>query len=215
MSTWAAGWSASWQRGNRYLAYFDSAICGGCAFADRCPAEALKRKPRHVLRFSQREIDLALRRKRCADLRGSRQNLRAAAESTMRSIKHPFGMGKVPVWGEPRVSMMVIGSAAMTNIRRIQRYQEKLREEKRKASAVQKQMEEAIQNVFVSFWGFLQRALFPDLHSKVAAVRLPIWVVSEDSLQVKSTADHLWPVIFIIFGQACEAVLGGCPIGWE
>lgn len=89
-------------------------------------------------------------------------------------LKHPFRKGRLPVREKPRVSMMVIGYAAMTNIRRIQRFQEKLREEKRKASAVQKQMEEVTQNIFVSFWGFLQRALSPDLHSKMAVVRLPI-----------------------------------------
>jgi hypothetical protein len=38
--------------------------------------------------------------------------------------------------------MMVIASAAMTNIRRIHGYQEKLREKIRKTGAVQKQMEE-------------------------------------------------------------------------
>ncbi|MFV2045447.1 MAG: transposase, partial [Anaerolineales bacterium] len=159
---------------HRYLAYFDSAICSDCPFANQCPTEPLKRKPRHVLRFSQQEIDLALRRKRSADMRASGQNLRAAAESTMRSVKHPFRNGKLPVRGKPRVSMMVIASAAMTNIRRIQGYQEKLREEIRRAEAVQKQMEEAITNAVVSFLGFLQRGLFRKLDSKMAAVRLPI-----------------------------------------
>ncbi len=157
---------------HRYLAYFDSAICSDCPFANQCPTEPLKRKPRHVLRFSQQEIDLALRRKRSADMRASGQNLRAAAESTMRSVKHPFRNGKLPVRGKPRVSMMVIASAAMTNIRRIQGYQEKLREEIRRAEAVQKQMEEAITNAVVSFLGFLQRGLFRKLDSKMAAVRL-------------------------------------------
>jgi len=55
--------------------------------------------------------------------------------------------------------MLVLASAAMTNIRRIQWYREKLREEKRKAREAQKQMQDAIKNVFVSFWGFLQRCL--------------------------------------------------------
>ncbi len=158
---------------HRYLAYFDSAVCSDCPFANQCPTEPLKRKPRHVLRFSQQETDLALRRKRSADLRASGQNLRAAAESTMRSVKHPFRNGKLPVRGKPRVSMMVVASAAMTNVRRIHGYQEKLREEKRKAKAVQKQIEEAITNTCVSFLGFLQRGLFRKLDMEMAAVRLP------------------------------------------
>jgi anti-sigma28 factor (negative regulator of flagellin synthesis) len=159
---------------HRYLAYFDSEVCNGCPFSDQCPTEPLKRKPRHVLRFSQRETDLALRRQRSADVRASRQNLRAAAESTMRSVKRPFGNGKLPVRGKPRVSMMFIASAAMTNIRRIHGYQERLREEKRKARAVQRQMQEAIKNIIVSFWGSLQRGLLQRLDLEMAAVRLPI-----------------------------------------
>ena len=44
-------------------------------------------------------------------------------EATVRSVKHPFGNGKLPVRGKGRVSMMLIASAAMTNVRRIWRYQ--------------------------------------------------------------------------------------------
>jgi len=158
----------------RYLAYFDAAVCGNCPFADQCPTKPLKRRADRVLRFLQREVNLALRRKRSADVRATGRNLRAGAESMVRSVKHPFGNGKLPVRGKPRASMMVIASAAMTNIRRIQGYQEKLREEIRKAGAVQKQMEEAITNAVVSFLGFLQLGLFRKIDSKMAAVRLPI-----------------------------------------
>lgn len=58
---------------------------------------------------------------------------RAAAESTVRSVKHPFRNGKMPVRAKPRVSMVIIGSALMTNVRRIHRYlmEEREREEKR------------------------------------------------------------------------------------
>ena len=165
---------------HRYLAYFDSVVCNDCPFVDQCPTELLKRRPKHALRFSQQETDLALRRKRSADVRAKGCNLRAGAESMVRSVhrpgtgKHPFGNGKLPVRGKPRVSMMVIASAAMTNIRRVQRYEEKLREAERKARAVQKQMEEAITNAFVSFLGFLQLGLFRKIDSKMATVRLPI-----------------------------------------
>lgn len=159
---------------HRYLAYFDSEVCGACPFSDQCPTEPLKRKPKHVLRFSQRETDLALRRQRSADLRASGQNLRAGAESMMRSVKRSFGNGKLPVRGKPRVGMMVIASAAMTNIRRIHGYQERLSDERRKARAVQRQMQEAIKNMIVSSWGFLQRGLLPMADLKMAAVRLRI-----------------------------------------
>jgi hypothetical protein len=78
--------------------------------------------------------------------------------------------------------MMVIASVVMTNIRYIHGYEEKLREEKRKARAVQKQMEEAIKSVFNSFGCFLRRGLLRKLDLEMAAVRLPIRVISADSI---------------------------------
>jgi len=90
----------------------------------------------------------------------------------VRSVKHRFRNGKLPVRGKPRVCVTVLFSAAMTNIRRIHGYQEKLREEKRKAREAQKQMQDAIRNIFFSFWNFLQRGLLQHSYSKMAAVRL-------------------------------------------
>lgn len=156
---------------HRYLAHFDGRACGDCPLADQCLTEPLKRKPKRSLRFSQPAIDLALRRKRCAHLRAGGQNLRAAAESTMRSLKHPFRNGKLPVRGRLRVRVMMICSAAMTNVRRIHRYEEKIREQIRKAGAVQGQMEEALRYAFVSFLGFLRCALLPPHMGKAAVMR--------------------------------------------
>jgi hypothetical protein len=107
---------------DRYCARFDASACETCSFSDQCPTSLLKRTPERTLRFSQQEVDLALRRQRSADARASGQNLRAAVEATVRSVKHPFGNGKVPVRGKPRVSIVMIGSAAMSNVRRIHRY---------------------------------------------------------------------------------------------
>jgi hypothetical protein len=159
---------------HRYMAYFDSVVCRDCPFVDPCPTEPLHPKPKHVLRFSQREVSVALRRKRSADVRAAGKNLRAGAESTMRSVKHPFRNGKLPVRGKPRVSMMVIASAAMTNIRRIYGYEEKLREADRKAKAIQKQMEEALKNIFRTFSGFLKHVVLGELDSKMTPLRLPV-----------------------------------------
>ena len=107
---------------DRYCASFDALDCETCLFCDQCPTCSLKRTLERVLRFSQQEIDLALRRQRSARARVSGQNLRAAVEATVRSVKHPFGNGKLPVRGKPRVSMVVIGSAVVSNVRRIHRY---------------------------------------------------------------------------------------------
>jgi hypothetical protein len=107
---------------DRYRAAFDAAGCEGCPFLDSCPTEPLKRTPERVLHFSQQGVDLALRRQRSAEARASGQNLRSAVEATVRSVKHPFDNGKVPVRGQPRVSMVVLASAAMSNLRRIHRF---------------------------------------------------------------------------------------------
>lgn len=80
-------------------------------------------KPPPVLYFSQEQVELALRRQRSAQAQSSGKNLRAAVEATIGAIKRPFGNDKVPVRGQFRVGMMMIGSAAMVNLRRIWRYQ--------------------------------------------------------------------------------------------
>jgi len=106
----------------RHLAHFRSSDCNNCPFSDKCPTQLLKRKPQRVLRFSKQQVNVALRRQRTAQTRASGQNLRAAVEATVRSVKHPFRNGKVSVRGQARISMVVIGSAAMCNVRRIWRH---------------------------------------------------------------------------------------------
>jgi len=110
------------RQAGRYRVPFEASACAGCPLSARCPTRPLKRKPEQVLRFSQAEVDLALRRQRSARDRASGQNLRTAVEATVRAVKHPFGNGKVPVRGKARVSMVMIGSAAMNNVRRIHRH---------------------------------------------------------------------------------------------
>lgn len=107
---------------SRYRAAFEKSDCEQCPLLAQCPSQTLQRQPEQVLRFSQADLDLALRRQRSAEARTRKQNLRSAVEATMRAIKHPFGNGKVPVRGLPRVSMVMLGSAAMNNVRRINRY---------------------------------------------------------------------------------------------
>jgi hypothetical protein len=110
------------RKAHRFCAAFQASDCENCPQVEQCPTKRLKRRPERVLRFSQHEVDLALRRQRSAQARASGQDLRAAVEATVRSVKHPFGNGKVPVRGKPRVSMVMIGSALMSNLRRIHRY---------------------------------------------------------------------------------------------
>jgi len=107
---------------DRYLAYFSIEKCEGCPFVKQCPAEPLKRRPKRSLRFSKQQVRVARRRQLSAQAIASGQNLRSAVEATVRSVKHPFRNGKVLVRGQPRVHMVLIASAAMTNVRRICRY---------------------------------------------------------------------------------------------
>jgi hypothetical protein len=117
-----------------------------------------------VLRFSQHEVDLALRRQRTTQARASGQNLRAAVEATVRSVKHPFGNGKVPVRGKPRVSMVIVASALMSNLRRIHRHLVHQRRPKKGQGALADQFSSTDQQSAVSFLSRLQvilRSVFP------------------------------------------------------
>jgi len=107
----------------RFTALFDSEICQTCPLFAKCPTQPLRRKPKRVLRVTQQQVNVAHRHANRRQAKASGRNLRSAVEATVRSLKHPFGNGKLPVRGKPRVGMMMIASAAMTNLRRIWRYQ--------------------------------------------------------------------------------------------
>ena len=77
--------------------------------------------PRPVLWFSHPDVEVAMCRRRSADLGAIGQNLREAMKATIRSIKHPFDNAKAPAGGRARVSMVMLGSAATDNMRRIHR----------------------------------------------------------------------------------------------
>jgi hypothetical protein len=99
--------------------------------ADPCPQCDFTRL---ALNFSQVELDRALRRQRSRAYRQAGHNLRAAVEATVGAVKRPFNDDQLPVRGLFRMSVMMIGSAAMVNIRRIQRHlAEKRKKEQEKA----------------------------------------------------------------------------------
>jgi hypothetical protein len=154
---------ATGRKKGRYRAAFDSSGCEDCPLRDRCPAESLKRRPENVVRFSQQDVNVALRRQRCADERASKQHLRPAVEATVRAVKHPFGNGKVPVRGKPRVGMLTIGSAAMSNVRQIHRYQRSQKETGRAKTGSQEAAESAqrqpASSFFASLWTQLRACL--------------------------------------------------------
>jgi hypothetical protein len=111
-------------RTGRWQARFDPVTCAVCPFQQdgRCRAKPQKRDPRYLLAFTAKEILSTNRRKTYLAHKGDEHNLRSAVEATMRSIKHAFPAGKLPVRGQFRVTCMAIASAATTNVRRIHRY---------------------------------------------------------------------------------------------
>lgn len=114
-----------------YVAHFEDTLCLTCPLLSKCPVQRGKRDLRFHLRFDQKQINMSERRQRSLIHQEEGRNLRAAVEATVRQVKHPFPASKLPVRGKFRVSCMVIGSAMMTNVRRIQRYLEaKIRLEK-------------------------------------------------------------------------------------
>jgi hypothetical protein len=117
-----------------FVAYFATEGCEACPLASKCPSQRGKRDPRRRLRFTQAEAQAAARRRLSLEEKQTGRNLRAASEATMRSVKHPFPAGKLPVRGQFRVACLLVGSAAVANIRRIWRYLDDLDLKARKAS---------------------------------------------------------------------------------
>jgi hypothetical protein len=163
------GRTTGWQ------ARFDPAICDTCPFHQngRCRTQPQKRDPRYLLTFTPAEIPVAKRRQDSRAHKGEGHNLRSAVEATVRSVKHPFPAGQVPVRGQFRVTCLVIASAATANVRRIQRYlaakTKAHRTEKSASGATQPLPEAAGGSFFASAWAILtgwlrsERVLSPKL----------------------------------------------------
>lgn len=106
------------------VAYFDPTICQTCPFwqAQKCSTVPGKRGGGQRLYVNWVSAHSSQRRRRSQIQKTQPQNLRAAIEATIRSIKHPFASGKLPVRGLFRMTCLMIESAGMTNVRRIQRH---------------------------------------------------------------------------------------------
>jgi hypothetical protein len=106
-------------------ARFDPGVCSACPFHQEghCRAQPQKRDPHYLLAFTPKQVRVAQRRKDFLEHQDHGQNLRAAIEATVRSLKHPFPAGKLPVRGQFRVTCLMIASAIHVNVRRICRFQ--------------------------------------------------------------------------------------------
>jgi len=107
-----------------FVAHFEDEVCLTCPLLPKCPVQRGKKDLRFHQHFNQNQVNMSQRRQRSQIHLEEGRNLRAAVEATVRQIKHPFPASKLPVRGKFRVSCMVIGSAMMTNVRRIHRYLE-------------------------------------------------------------------------------------------
>jgi hypothetical protein len=105
-----------------FVAHFEAEVCQTCPLLQKCPVQSGKRDKRWHLRFSQEQANVSRRRRRSLTHQREGRNLRAAVEATVRQVKHPFPASKLPVRGRFRVTCMLIGSALVSNVRRIQRY---------------------------------------------------------------------------------------------
>jgi hypothetical protein len=150
------GRTTGWQ------ARFDPEICSQCPFQldAHCRTKPQKRDPRYLLTFTTHEVRTAKRRKNYRAHQDHSHNLRSAVEATMRSVKHPFPAGKLPVRGQFRVTCMAIASAATTNVRRIQRC---LTAKMKQAEAVKNLPSAAVPAAVVPFFVFSAHRLFPRL----------------------------------------------------
>ena len=148
-----------------FVAHFEQDICSTCPFFEKgqCPAQPGKRDERHHLRFTQAQAQTSQRRRRSQIYKKAAGNLRSAVEATVRSVKHPFPAAKLPVRGLFRVTCMVIGSAAITNVRRIERYLKAKKQKKSTTMAASAGQDETaaekIGTFGVRMWGRCGRVL--------------------------------------------------------
>jgi hypothetical protein len=145
-------------RKRSYRADFDPSLCQTCPFhlQERCPAQPGKKRPSFRLRFSLAQMVVAQRRRKMRLSKQDGKNPRAAIEGTIREVKHPFPAGKLPVRGLFRMTCLMVGSAAMTNVRRIHHYWAEKRKDERRKMAAEKGAKAAPEQQGISFCSFLK-----------------------------------------------------------
>jgi Transposase DDE domain len=156
-------------RPEHFAAEFASATCETCPLylAGRCPPQPDHRRRSLRLTFDQADVEKSQRHRRSRAMLETDRNLRAAIESTVRSVKHPFPVGKLPVRGLFRMTCLIVASAAMTNVRRIQRYRLSTRpaspERQGNRRRVQRSQGAILAAHFSGTWGAVLRLAFPPL----------------------------------------------------
>ena len=137
-----------------YVACFELPQCQECPLfqAGKCLAQAGKQNDKRLrLRFTLADAQASQRRRRSNESKRKIGNIRAAVEATVRSVKLPFPEAQLPVRGQFRVTCMLIGSAAIANVRRIQRYLQARLQEEMRQNKVQDSQECASDTLVPSF----------------------------------------------------------------
>ena len=138
-----------------YVACFELPACQECPLfkEGKCLAQPGKQSDKRLrLRFTLADAQASQRRRRSKESKRKSGNLRAAVEATVRSVKLPFPEAQLPVRGQFRVTCMLIGSAAVANVRRIQRYLQVRLHEEMKQNKVQDSQESASDTLAYSFF---------------------------------------------------------------
>ncbi len=103
----------------RWVARFAEDTCSACPFFQKgCRVEVRKRSGPTLL-VTKRAIQVAVLHQRATK---ENNGIRAGVEATIRSVKHVFAGGKLPVRGLIRSQMVVLGSALVVNVHRLARY---------------------------------------------------------------------------------------------
>ena len=113
---------SSLRKPGRYKAIFAQDGCAGCPLLEQCPTHLKKKRPQRSFYFTLNEIRVASRRRRMKQEKATGTNLRAAVEATVRQISCRLQHGHLRVRGHNRVSMVMLASATMANLRRIWRH---------------------------------------------------------------------------------------------
>ena len=154
------------RKGDWLLARFDRTACADCLFFNQqCRVRLNKRKPPTLI-VSPRWIQVALLRQSMSPANNA---LRAGVESTVRSFKHVFPAGKLPVRGVIRSVMVACCSALMVNCRRVHQYRQQQRQPIRERTAVAVVVERMglISHAFFGFWAKVRQFVS---HSQLEAL---------------------------------------------
>jgi hypothetical protein len=103
-----------------YAAHFPADVCATCPERERCRTRTTRTSYRSLL-FDAHDLEIARRRQRIARDRLEGRNPRAAVESTIASLKRPFG-SKLPVRSRFRIHGWLVCASFMINVRRLHRY---------------------------------------------------------------------------------------------